>query len=156
MQKGLTFPCVEGVEYSRKEGVVTHEDQRSGSRRRRDQKEHPFLRGRRAHQPSAGTRQRIPQLLRGGRGTPAPHQAAAQAGRAAGRDPGDAGRAAHAGRGHEPAAGTSAQPPRRLGRSNRFLHAAPTGERPSGTTGCGADAGASDRTGRTGSDFCEH
>ncbi|MFR9068100.1 MAG: MerR family transcriptional regulator [Faecalibacterium prausnitzii] len=63
--------------------------------------------------------------------------------RAAGRDPGDAGRAAHAGRGHEPAAGTSAQPPRRLGRSNRFLHAAPTGKRPSGTTGCGADACAS-------------
>lgn len=49
-----------------------------------------------------------------------------------------------------------AQPPRRLGRSNRLLHAAPTGERPSGTTGCGTDAGAPDRTGRTGSDFCEH
>ena len=44
----------------------------------------------------------------------------------------------------------------RLGRSNRFLHAAPTGERPSGTTGCGADACAPDRTGRTGSDLCEH
>ena len=42
-KKGLTFPFVEGVEYSRKEGVVTHEDQRSGSRRRRDQKEHPLL-----------------------------------------------------------------------------------------------------------------
>ena len=35
-------------------------------------------------------------------------------------------------------------------------HAAPTGKRPSGTTGCGADACAPDRTGRTGSDFCEH
>ena len=54
------------------------------------------------------------------------------------------------------AEGMSPQPPRRLGGSNRFLHAASTGERPSGTTGCGADAGASDRTGRTGSDFCEH
>ena len=35
-------------------------------------------------------------------------------------------------------------------------HAAATGERPSGTTGCGADACALDRTGRTGSDLCEH
>ena len=43
LQKGLTFPFVEGVEYSRKEGVVTHEDQRSGSRRGRDQKEYPLL-----------------------------------------------------------------------------------------------------------------
>ena len=34
--------------------------------------------------------------------------------------------------------------------------ASPTGERPSGTTGCGTDAGAPDRTGRTGSDLCEH
>ena len=36
------------------------------------------------------------------------------------------------------------------------MHAAATGERPSGTTGCGADACALDRTGRTGSDLCEH
>ena len=43
-----------------------------------------------------------------------------------------------------------------FGGSHRFLHAAATGKRPSGTTGCGADAGAPDRTGRTGSDFCEH
>lgn len=54
LQKGLTFPFVEGVEYSRKEGVVTHEDQRSGSRRRRDQKEHPLLRGGGAHQSQPG------------------------------------------------------------------------------------------------------
>ena len=46
LQKGLTFPFVEGVEYSRKEGVVTHEDQRSGSRRRRDQKTSVFTRKR--------------------------------------------------------------------------------------------------------------
>ena len=76
-KKGLTFPFVEGVEYSRKEGVVTHEDQRSGSRRRRDQKEHPFLRGRGAYQPQPGAGQRLPQLLAGGCGAPAPHQAAA-------------------------------------------------------------------------------
>ena len=51
-------------------------------------------------QPRAG--QRLPQLLAGGRGTPAPHQAAAQAGCAAGRDPGNAGRAEDAGRGNGP------------------------------------------------------
>ena len=47
-------------------------------------------------------------------------------------------------------------PPRRSGGGYRLLHIAPTGERPSGTTGCGADACAPDRTGRTGSDLCEH
>ena len=77
LQKGLTFPFVEGVEYSRKEGVVTHEDQRSRSRRRRDQKEHPLLRGGGAHYPQPRAGQRLPQLLAGGCGAPAPHQAAA-------------------------------------------------------------------------------
>jgi DNA-binding transcriptional MerR regulator len=36
------------------------------------------------------------------------------------------------------------------------LHAAPAGARQPGTTGCGADACAPDRTGRTGGDLCEH
>ena len=40
--------------------------------------------------------------------------------------------------------------------STRLLHAAPAGARQPGTTGCGADACAPDRTGRTGSDLCEH
>ena len=46
--------------------------------------------------------------------------------------------------------------PQGSGGSHRLLHAAPTGARQPGTTGCGADACAPDRTGRTGSDLCEH
>ena len=37
-------------------------------------KEHPFLRGRGAHQSQPGAGQRLPQLLAGGCGAPAPHQ----------------------------------------------------------------------------------
>ena len=40
-------------------------------------KEHPLLRGRGAYQPQPGAGQRLPQLLAGGCGAPAPHQAAA-------------------------------------------------------------------------------
>ena len=47
-------------------------------------------------------------------------------------------------------------PPQGSGGSHRLLHAAPAGARQPGTTGCGADACAPDRTGRTGSDLCEH
>ena len=48
------------------------------------------------------------------------------------------------------------RPPQGSGGSHRLLHAAPAGARQPGTTGCGADACAPDRTGRTGSDLCEH
>mgnify|MGYP002608937549 CR=1 FL=1 len=47
-------------------------------------------------------------------------------------------------------------PPQGSGGSHRLLHAAPAGARQPGTTGCGADACAPDRTGRTGGDLCEH